>query len=378
MLYVKKKTICASFVLILVLSLSFVIGSYMNSTNQLSTREIDVESIGRLSYEEKTKQLLSDFDVYSYDFNDNTLSFDGEFTKSINYFNEFDFLSTNSDDEITQKYSTRLNLEEEKFILIISYIQNNELIEKIEHETTPIFDSEKNDYFIKLDNGKLLSVSETMDNSNLNNCIALVDDAAILLTAALAITVVAAAPYIVNVVTTVVTQVISWVRSFFWWLRSLFVTNVVTTVVTQVASPSITIANTTYRTESKTEEDMRRLNSKRYYVAFADPTNGKMYLSISNISEAAAVAILNTPIVVPCIGDTNRSMIASTYTFMEANALKIASIVGLNVRTPAGSPEKHGSIGYFWHYHTISSASTLGKGGVEQISNPHSFFGLPV
>ena len=223
--------------------------------------------------------------------------------------------------------------------------------------------NKKNDYFIKLDNGQLLSVSETMNKNNMDNCIALVDDAAVLLTAALALTVVAAAPYIANVVTTVVTQVISWVRSFFWWLRSLFVKTVVTTVVTQVASPSITIANTTYRTEAKTKADIQALDPSLYFAAFADPTNGKMYLTVIPIEEAAAVAILNTPIVVPCIGDTS---------------MRVASVVGLNVRTPAWAPEVHGSGGYFWHYHTISSAITLGKGGVEQISNPHSFFGLPV
>lgn len=378
MQFLKRKSIYASLILVLILSLSFMLGSYLNSSNQLATREVDVDSIGTLSYEEKVEKLLNDFDMYSYEFNANTLSFNGEVTRSVGYFSKFDFLSTTTNSEVTQKYSTQLDLEEERFVLIISYYQNNELIEKTEQETTPIFDSEKNDYFIKLDNGQLLSVSETMNKNNMDNCIALVDDAAVLLTAALALTVVAAAPYIANVVTTVVTQVISWVRSFFWWLRSLFVKTVVTTVVTQVASPSITIANTTYRTEAKTKADIQALDPSLYFAAFADPTNGKMYLTVIPIEEAAAVAILNTPIVVPCIGDTSRTMIASTYTFYEVNALRVASVVGLNARTPAWAPEVHGSGGYFWHYHTISSAITLGKGGVEQISNPHSFFGLPV
>ncbi len=378
MQFLKRKSIYASLILVLILSLSFMLGSYLNSSNQLATREVDVDSIGTLSYEEKVEKLLNDFDMYSYEFNANTLSFNGEITRSVGYFSKFDFLSTTTNSEVTQKYSTQLDLEEERFVLIISYYQNNELIEKTEQETTPIFDSEKNDYFIKLDNGQLLSVSETMNKNNMDNCIALVDDAAVLLTAALALTVVAAAPYIANVVTTVVTQVISWVRSFFWWLRSLFVKTVVTTVVTQVASPSITIANTTYRTESKTDEDIKKLNSSLYFAAFADPTNGKMYLTVIPIEEAAAVAILNTPIVVPCIGDTSRTMIASTYTFNEGNALKVASVAGLNPRTPAGCPEKHGSIGYFRHYHTSAMAITIGKNGIKQESNPHSFFGLSI
>lgn len=378
MQFLKKKSTYGSLILVLILSLTFMLGGYLNSSNQLATREVDVDSIGTLSYEEKVGELLNDFDVYSYEFNENTLSFNGEITRSAGYFSKFDFLSTTTNKEITQKYSTQLDLEEEKFILIISYYQNDELIERTEQETVPIFDSEKNDYFIALDNGELLSVSETMNDGNMDNCVALVDDAAVLLVAALAITVVAAAPYITNVVTTVVTQVVSWVKSFFWWLRSLFVTTVETTVVTPVASPSITIANTTYRTEAKTKADIQALDPSLYFAAFADPTNGKMYLSVIPIEEAAAVAILNVPIVVKCIGDTSRTMIASTYTFTEFQALKIACVVGLDTRTPAWSPEVHGNGGYFWHYHTISSAITLGKGGVQQTSNPHSFFGLPV
>ena len=377
MKFSKRKPIY-SLILVLILSFSFILASYFNSSNQLAIREIDVDSIGTLSYEEKARQILNDFDMYSYEFNDNVLSFNGEITRSANYFNGFDYLSTSTNEQITQKYSTYLDLEEERFVLTISYYHNNEFIEKTEQETTPIFDSEKNDYFIKLDNGELLSVSKIINDNNMDNCIALVDDAAILLAIALTIAVVAAAPYIINVVSTVVTQVTRWISSFFWWLKSLFVETVVTTVVTQVATPAITIDNTTYRTEAKTKTDLMHLDPTLYFGAFADPTNGKMYLTVIPIGEIVAIAILATPIVVPCIGDTSRTMIASTYTFTEIQALKIASVVGLHERTPAWSPEIHGKRGYFWHYHTVASAITLGKGGVRYVSNPHSFYGLPI
>jgi len=105
---------------------------------------------------------------------------------------------------------------------------------------------------------------------------------------------------------------------------------------------------------------------------------GAIIVGVFNTVKAAAVAILNVPVVVPCIGDISRTMIASTYTFIEYNALKIASVVGLSLRTPAWQPEKHGGIGYFKHYHTISVAYTIGKNGVQLESNPHSFFGTSV
>ena len=110
MQFLKRKSIYASLILVLILSLSFMLGSYLNSSNQLATREVDVDSIGTLSYEEKVEKLLNDFDMYSYEFNANTLSFNGEVTRSVGYFSKFDFLSTTTNSEVTQKYSTQLDL----------------------------------------------------------------------------------------------------------------------------------------------------------------------------------------------------------------------------------------------------------------------------
>ena len=149
--FLKRKSIYISMILVLTLSLSFIFGSFLTASNQLATREINVDSIGTLSYEEKVGRLLNDFDMYSYEFNENSLSFNGEITRSVGYFSEFDFLSTITNGEVNQKYSTQLDLEEEKFVLIIGYYQNNELIEKTEQEAIPFFDNEENDYFIKLD-----------------------------------------------------------------------------------------------------------------------------------------------------------------------------------------------------------------------------------
>ena len=53
-------------------------------------------------------------------------------------------------------------------------------------------------------------------------------------------------------------------------------------------------------------------------------------------------------------------------------------IANTTYRTESKTQSKiHGQGGYFWHYHTISSAITIGKNGVNYNSNPHSFFGLP-
>ncbi len=374
----KKKTVFISMFLVFVLCLSFLLPNYINLNNDLATRNIDVNEIGTLSYEEKVSQLLNDFDVYSYNFDSTLITFSGEFTKDVCDFQSVVFLSTADETPVTQKYSTRLDTESEKFYVVTSYYQNNKLINSIEKECEPTFNEEKNDYFIELENGDIISVSESINTKNMNNCIAIVDDAAILLAAALAITVVVVAPAITQVVTTVITKVYSWVRSFFWWLKSLFVKTVVTTTVVEVLTPTITISQTTYKTKEVTNTDIKTKDPNLYFGAFADPSNGKMYFTILPISKEMAVSILYTPIVVPCIGDEKRTMLASTYTFYEYNALYIASVLGLATRTPAGSPEKHGGIGYFKHYHTFPTAITIGKNGKNYESNPHSFFGLSI
>lgn len=363
-----KKFIIISLFLALVLALPFVLSGFSNSVS-VSTRTINVSEIGTLSYEELTDKMLYNFDVYSSDFSDDCISFEGNLTKDFNYFSNLQHLALNDNDKITEKYETKYNIENDTFLVKISYFQDDKLVEEIEHETVPVFDEEKNDYFIELENGNKISVAETIKMENIDNCIAIVDDVAIILTAALAITVAAAAP----VIETVVTKVVSFVKSIFSWFASLFVKK----TVTKVATPSITINKTTYKTEAKTEADIKKLDKEQYFAAFADPTNGFMYMTVVPISIETAVAILNIPIIVPCIGDTKRTMIGSTYTFYDFNALKIASIVGLSPRTPAGFAEYHGS-GYFRHYHTISTGFTTGKGGELQEANPHSFFGLPV
>lgn len=67
-------------------------------------------------------------------------------------------------------------------------------------------------------------------------------------------------------------------------------------------------------------------------------------------------------------------MVLSTYTFWGSNAVYIASIVGLSPRTPAGLPEKHGA-NYYYHYHTHSEITTIGKNG-ESVIKPSLIFRL--
>ena len=61
----KKKTFFTSLVLTCILCLSFLLPSLASINNDLATRNINVNEIGTLSYEEKAQQLLNTFDEYS-------------------------------------------------------------------------------------------------------------------------------------------------------------------------------------------------------------------------------------------------------------------------------------------------------------------------
>lgn len=100
-------------------------------------------------------------------------------------------------------------------------------------------------------------------------------------------------------------------------------------------------------------------------ITFIDGTNNKIYIS-SPILKEIAIAILALGIKVPCIGNTNREMLASTYTVMRINAYNIAVGAGLDSRTPYERPDYE--FGYF-HYH--SSRRVIVNG---EEHNPHSFY----
>ena len=340
------------------------------TTSDLQTRTIDVNEIGTLSYEEKVNQLLEDFDVYSYDYAGNTITFNGEFTRDLKDFYNYQQLSTINDTPVTKKYSTTFNCEEEVFTLITTYSQNGIVINQTSDSVVPVYDEALNDYFIVLDDGSKISVSESLELDNMENCVAIVAAVPLaIVAAALAVTIVVAAPTIVQVVETVVTTVVSWVRSFWSWFCSLWkpVTKTVTTTsVTTVATPAITIDKTTYKTKVETMtnvKDKKLYPGGKFYLCFV---NGKtIYMSLVPLSESNAIAILMNGVVVK---DSNngKDMLASTFTQFRSDAFRIASAAGLNPRTPYVAPEyEYGA----YHYHSAVEKEVNGL-----MRSPHSFF----
>ena len=368
MFKIKKRLCFVSLLLVVILSGVFLVSGYSSANSViLQERSINVDEIGNLSYEEKIDQLLSQFDVYSYDVIDDEIVFEGQFTRELSGFTGIQYVNTIDDCDLTQTYSAKLNCETEVFTLITTISQNDVVLSRTEQSVVPYYDESADDYFIRLDDGTTLSVFETLANNNLENCIAGVDDAVVLTVAALAVTIVAAAPYIERVVTQVVTTVVSWVRSFWSWFCSIWTqktTTYVTTTVTEVYTPRLTIGNTCYKTK---EVSIATLRNERlypqgmYYLCFV--SGGKIYISILSITDEEAVAILMNCYMVPL---NNTEALASTFTRMRNDAYRVAVAAGLNERTPYEKPEyEYGA----YHYH---SSATIVRNGKKH--SPHSFF----
>lgn len=385
----KIKNIFISCFLSLIMSLSFILPTIISSKESLKIREINVNELGTLSYEEKVKKILEPFNSYNGTINDNELEFEATIETENLENNTLNLKNVNSNEKITKKFKTRLDIENERFFIITQYIQDKKIVYKEEFETIPQYDVDSDDYIIEMPDGELISMRSQLEKDSFNECLATemavgavskaAADAVIGAAAAnpvgavvvlLAATIIVCSPTIRTTISTIVTQVVSWVRSFFRWFKSLFkkVTTYVTSqVITQTLSPAISIDNVKYETKELTKDIVLTLSLVSYYLCFADPTNGKMYISILPIDYNIALTIMSCPILVPCIGNSNKEMVASIFSVNQIFAYEVTVNAGIyNI-----VPENHGvSKGYYWHYHSIYEVPT--KQGT--MARPHAFF----
>lgn len=372
----KNKAMFTSIFLALILCLSFVMPSFLETKQNVATREIDVNNIGIMSYEEKVEKVLNSFDEYSIDNNDTQITFE-----AINDVSDFDFsgiqyLSTNADTTI-KKYKTNLDVANEKFEIITEYIQDDEVVYSETTETTPYYDEYADDYYIAMPDGTSVSISETLASNNLNECSVILlalgltlttTEIALLLTAV----VIVATPVVVEVVSVVLTEVATWANSFWRWLkRAAKATMVATTITTSVAL-SYTISVSQTKVEAKPYDKTIKLDLDKYYVAIADTDDGLLYISSKPIDNISALAILTTSTFVKSAHKgSNKSFVVSLYSPDPTGtaACLIASEAGTILGSPGAIYHDAKKIGYFKHYHPGIKYTSL--------SHPHVFFGAP-
>ncbi len=371
----KNKTIITSLFLILTLCLSFLLLNIANTKNKLSTRDINVNEIGALSYEEKVNELLNTFDDYSITNNDTQILLDGYIDVSNFDFSGIQYLSTNADTTI-KNYKTNLDIENEKFEIITEYIQDSVVVYTEVVETIPYYDEYSDDYYITMPDGSNVALSESLSQNNMNECAAILAVLGIALTAKaaailLTAVVIVAAPVIVEVVTIVITSVVTWVKSFWGWFRSLWTpktTQVASATTALVLSYTITISST--RVEAKPYDKTIPFQRNKYYVAIADTDDGLLYVSPTALDNLSALAILTTSTLVKSAHKgSNKSFVVSLYTLNGESARLIATEAGAIMGSPGAIFHEAKKTGYFNHYHPGIKYTS--------ISHPHVFFGSP-
>lgn len=378
MLKTKTLKVITSLFMLCVMTLSLLLPTAISAKEgkEIATRDINVEELGMLSYEDKAEEILSNFDDYEISNEGTTISLDATVDLSDSIIPSTAELSDSAETTI-KKYGVDLDLENEKFYILVQYYQDSELVQEERVETTPYYDEYLDDYFVEMPDGTTVSMYETLMSSNLEECCATIVVAGVALTAyeaavLLAGLVIIATPVIVNVVTVVVETIVTWVRSFWRWFKSLWTaktTTRVVTTVTQAISYTVSIANT--QVDVKRYDNSRRFETGKYYVAIGDTADGFLYVSEAEISELEAVAILTT--VTYVTGATRKAngqfpqLVVSIYTPSGTDALKVATMAGTILGIPGATHHPATRPGYFNHYH---------PGSV--YTHPHAFYGTPL
>ena len=376
----KTRNIITSLAMLCVMTLSLLLPTFISAKKEdVATRDINVSELGMLSYEDKAEEILSNFDNYEISNDDKTVSLNAEIDLSGSTIVNNTELSSDASTTI-KKYSVDLDVENEKFYIVVQYLQDDELVHEEKIETIPHYDEYTDDYYVEMPDGTTISMYETLMSSNLDQCCATLVIAGVALTAQeaavlLAAVVIVATPVIVNVVTVIVETIVTWVKSFWRWFKSLWTaktTTRTTTVVTQAISYTISIAGT--QVDVKKYDNNRRFEECEYYLAIADTADGFLYVSDYKLNDIQALAVLtSSTYVTGATRDRHGNfpqLCVSLYTPNGYDAFLIAVEAGTILGDPGAVHHIAKKPGYFHHYHPGSTYTDL--------SHPHVFYGQPV
>ena len=259
------------------------------------------------------------------------------------------------------------------FMVVISSCYDNAMIEEASYIIQPYYDEEEDEFYIVFED-ELILISEIIGLDYLENCIAIADDLAVGLAVLGVAAIIIAYPYIEQVVTTIVTMVIQRVKSFFGWLKNLFVTKTVTqTIITTVVNYQIYVFGRDFVLEKiNTTAPPRGVNS--YHLAVVVGT--AVYISIEEIYEDEAINVLASFNGYKVrIEETEFQL--NTYTNERSRAEHIAlqaaicnGYSGVTMHNEHSRNNKGDKAGvYFKHYHPCQPYVN---------GTPHSFFDIPI
>ncbi len=329
--------------------------------------------LNQFTYEDQANYLIDKFESYSTSSTDSSIEFNGILSTGI-----FEADNISDDQEkVEKKISTRYDLSTNKFMVDIKLYQGETLTESWSEEVEPLYDDEKDEGYIEFENERYY-LSECLKTDVIDDCVAAtatVGTVGVIAAAALVITIVVTPPSvhqkIIRTISTVTEKIVQAVKSFWgWftrWIKKIFTRTYTVTKTTVVTTytPTLMIDGEKVDTKEVSLTDIKKKElypENRFYLCFVST---KIYMSINPISDSAAVAILKTGIVVKD-QNTGKEMLASTFTRLGVDAYNVATLAGINPRTPFGHPEyEHGA----YHYHSNVLVKVNGKN-----HSPHSFF----
>lgn len=349
----KIKSKLVSIFLAVVLSLGFLLPSFQMNKVYGASESIQTTNTGNLydsPLESAMEEFLNQFDDYGCTINEDYLQVLVNERKYINGYTEF--------------YETRfsyLDSEHPEFdITVTTYDKRDKKESEYNYTAQLYFDDEEDEYYVYY-NDIFISLSEIIEGEDPDSRIAGVDDVAYLVASLAVAAVIICYPYVKTVVTTVIT----WVSSFWRWLRGIFITKY---AVTTVTCYRIEVFDREFDLEKIESWDDNQYDVGSYYVAIV--LGPSVYISVQAITEGEAVAILTINKEILIEGSEHQ---LNTYTREQLDARNVAERAALN-NNRQGGLLVHGYHGgnkagvYFAHYHP-------GPDGMHKL--PHSFFGTP-
>ncbi len=338
-----------------------------------------------MTYEEKVNELLSQFDDYQTNISGKELHFYGNIQTSYSE-SKIEYLA-DTNERLQKDYSASFDIETGIVTLLVTYSDEENIIKSTSYEAEPYYVEEDNDYYFDID-GEVYSISNMVMEGKINNCIAGVDDAAVvggcvvLLAGAFLLTVITSDPTyqrsVTNVITQITEQITTVVKSILSWFKSIVQTivryvtkTIVTTIETVKTIYNITVASIAFTLEEATNAKYQ--DNGKYYLALADTVDGKVYMSGLEISKDFAIAVLSTGSLVSVATKSSVKVYLSTYTFREADArdiaLRASSKLGMSsvVMHPAHISSGRSGM-YFKHFHPCYPYQ----------HSAHSFYDVPV
>ena len=150
----------------ILMCLSIVLPSISNSQNQLSTRSINAEELGTLSYEEKVDNLSEQFANVQTESDGDDFYFSGE----INY-SEIDLLSTEYEDsDVTKNINAKLSTSEETIEISNDVVIDGEHVFEESFKFSTEYNEETEELFIVDENGDKVNILEELKEENIEEC----------------------------------------------------------------------------------------------------------------------------------------------------------------------------------------------------------------